>query len=158
MKLNNNRGVTLVDISIALIIITLFISLISGLFYNYTISNRKVERKIEATYQAINILEKVKIVGFEKMSSTLENKEKEKDNSCYELKLEDLNSLLPESEKMSSTEGYGDLIQIEECYTDDENGENVMIKVTAIVEYTVGKKEGTDRVELNTILVKENGR
>ena len=60
MKLRSNKGVTGVDLSIALIIIVLFVGLVSTLSYNYVKTSRSVNRKAIATDIAIRKIEELK--------------------------------------------------------------------------------------------------
>ena len=55
MNVKSQKGFTGIDITIAIIVITLFVSIISVVFYNITISSKKVERKTEATYIAQDV-------------------------------------------------------------------------------------------------------
>ena len=56
MKIKDEKGFTGIDITVAVIIIMLFMTLIGTIFYNITASHRQLERKTEATYIAIIII------------------------------------------------------------------------------------------------------
>lgn len=60
MKFKNNKGITGVDLSVALIIIVLFVGIISSLVYNFAVSSRNINRKATATDIAIYKIEKIK--------------------------------------------------------------------------------------------------
>ena len=60
MNIRNNKGVTGVDLSVALIIIVLFVGIISSLVYNFAVTSRNVNRKSIATDIAIGKIENLK--------------------------------------------------------------------------------------------------
>ena len=62
MNVKSQKGFTGIDITIAIIVITLFVSIISVVFYNITISSKKVERKTEATYTEKNVIKDILIL------------------------------------------------------------------------------------------------
>lgn len=70
MKLKNNKGVTGVDIAVSVVILIIFISLISGLFYNTAVTTKKIDRKTEATNLAISVIERMKLVDFADLENT----------------------------------------------------------------------------------------
>ena len=76
MKMKNNSGITGVDITISIIILVLFISLITNMFYNVGITSKKVSRKSEATYLAIQVIEALKQIEYDQLplGETEENK------------------------------------------------------------------------------------
>ena len=52
MKIKSEKGFTGVDITVAIIVILLFMSLISIIFFNITKSAKTIDRKSEATFFA----------------------------------------------------------------------------------------------------------
>ena len=70
MNVKSQKGFTGIDITIAIIVITLFVSIISVVFYNITISSKKVERKTEATYIAQDVIEKIKALDYDEAIET----------------------------------------------------------------------------------------
>lgn len=60
MKFKSEKGFTLIDITVAIIILLLFMSLISVIFFNITKETKGIERDSEATYIATNIIEAFK--------------------------------------------------------------------------------------------------
>ena len=67
MKLRNNKGITGVDISVALIIVVLFVGLIATLTYNFSVSSQEVNRKSEAINIAIQKVEEIKVKPYEEV-------------------------------------------------------------------------------------------
>ena len=64
MKLKDNRGFTGADVAISTIILIVFMSLISKLFYNITVTSTKIQRKSVATELAIKTIESLKTAEF----------------------------------------------------------------------------------------------
>lgn len=70
MNFKSEKGFTGVDITVAVIVITLFISLISVIFYNMTITAKESERKTESTYIATSLIEEIKALDYDKVMVT----------------------------------------------------------------------------------------
>ena len=66
-KMKNNKGITGVDITISIIILALFISLITSMFYNVTIIGKSINRKSDAVYIAVQVIEAVKQLGYSEL-------------------------------------------------------------------------------------------
>ena len=47
MNLKNSKGVTGIDIAISVLILILFVSLITGLFYNTSVTTKKINRNLD---------------------------------------------------------------------------------------------------------------
>ena len=60
MNIKSDKGFTGVDITIAVLIITIFTSLIAALYQNYIITSKNIERKSEAINYAIQEIESLK--------------------------------------------------------------------------------------------------
>lgn len=125
MDLKKNKGFTGVDISIALIVLIIFVGTIATIIYNFEVQSKAIERKSEATSIIIDILEYAKASNFNEL------------NTEYLTNYKDIN--------YSDKNGYDITIN---CQTDVEalgiqnnNTENVAKKVTVSVKYLVGKNE-----------------
>ena len=150
-KLSDNKGVTGADLSIAVVAIIIFVSIITSLFYNVYIMNQKTTRMSEATDIITTIFEKIDVMDYENVS--LENNEKEL--SVY------LNDYI-DNENQSQSEnvykgkkgGYNVTLNIEKYNEQDGNQdkEDVIKKITINVEYNVGNK--TQSIEMSTLKVK----
>lgn len=64
MYIKNQRGFTGIDISISIIIITIFIAMIGNLIININLNYKDTERKTIATSYAIQEIEKIKSQGY----------------------------------------------------------------------------------------------
>lgn len=136
MKIKSESGVTGIDISVAIIIILLFVGLITTLIYNYTQNSKEIERKSTATYMIIDILEYAKNSDYsnitdENIKTYISNENKlKKDGYQVDCKVE------------SSEDLFG------------QGAEDVMKKVTAKVQYSVNGKE--QALDIFTIIKNPN--
>lgn len=73
-KLKKNDGFSGIDISIATIIILIFIPTIFGIVYNTQKTNKSIERKTNAIDIATNIIEIVKTENYEDISNEEDSK------------------------------------------------------------------------------------
>ena len=60
MNLKSQKGITSMDVTVAIMIIVIFSSIIVSLYQNYSISSKRIERKAEATEYAIETVEEIK--------------------------------------------------------------------------------------------------
>lgn len=164
MKIKNNKGITGVDITIAIVILTLFISLITSMFYNVSVIGKAVNRKSEATYIAVQVIEAVKQLGYEKLpkgyveEADLEDKaEEEAEVANTTINFDDLNTLLEENgiTKITIKNGYSVDIIVENYrkIKDDLTLEDILKRITVTVNYKEKNKEQS--VELSTVILKE---
>ena len=65
MKIKEEKGFTAVDVSIAIIVIFIFTSILAVLFFQYNNSSQELERKSQAIYYAISEIEKIKNSDFD---------------------------------------------------------------------------------------------
>ena len=146
MKIKSNKGFTGIDIAISVIVLFIFVSLIAVLIYNYNSSSQELELKTEATYIAIDEIEKIKNAGFEKYESLNKESTKDEDGNL-------LNQSVPVS---PDTEEFYKTITVKD-YTDIEGNEdkipNLVKQVTVKITYTFKAKEQS--VELTTVLAKD---
>ena len=133
MNFKSERGATGIDITIAIIIIGLFIGLIVSLMYGINKSSKDIERKTEATNYAISEIEKLKAEDFD----TLESKQ----TSGY----------------IDGTPYYKTIKVVDYADLEENQGEDkergVVKKVTVEISYKSGKED--KKVELSTALSKE---
>lgn len=151
MKIKNNKGLTGVDVTIAVIILTIFVSLIANMFYNVSQIGNAVNRKSEATYVAVQIIEAMKHVNYDDLPTGLTE-------DTTAINLEKLNELLTDENKIVLKNGYSVDIKVENYKkikgeTVGEELEDILKRVTVTVKYNEKAKEQT--VELTTVVVKE---
>lgn len=90
MNLKNNRGITGVDLSIALVIVVLFVGLISTLAYNFSVTSQGINRKADAINIAIQKVEELKSTTYENIQSGENTEYRDKDgqtvsNGAYKI-------------------------------------------------------------------------
>lgn len=151
MKIKNNKGLTGVDVTIAVIILTIFISLIANMFYNVSQIGNAVNRKSEATYVAVQIIEAMKQVNYDDLPTGLTE-------DTTAINLEKLNELLIDEDKIVLKNGYSVDINVENYKKikgekEGEELEDILKRVTVTVKYNEKAKEQT--VELTTVVVRE---
>lgn len=145
MKLKNNKGVTGVDIAVSVVILIIFISLISGLFYSMAVTSKKIDRKTEATNLAISTIERMKLVDF----ADLENTKAGDDEGRKGISESNISTLadldVPNGYNVEiSVEDYddGSTIKIIRAYvTYMENNQNQEIKIETLKKFDNSEKE-----------------
>ena len=70
MNFRNNKGFTGIDISVAVIVILIFIPTVFGIVYNMQKTRVKTERQAEAVDIATNILETVKNTAYGEVNAS----------------------------------------------------------------------------------------
>ena len=149
MKIRNERGFTGVDISIAVIIIFIFVSLITTLFFRYSNASKALEHRTDATYIAIDEIEKMKNINFANIENVNKNTKSITVND-EQININDLNDGSGEEVE----EGYFRKILIEDYNDIDSTKQEKLVKrITVIISYMFNGKKQT--VELSTILAKE---
>lgn len=139
MDFKSQNGFTGIDITVAVIIITLFMSIIATVFFNLNLTATSLERKTEATYIAIDVLEKIKALDYDEIVQDIQ--------------------LIKDIKQNSEKEGYSIDVKIEN-YTNqtnidvNDNEIDDLVKTIIVkVEYKVGKN--TENVELKTTVTRE---
>ena len=127
MNLKNNKGYTGVDVSVAIIIIMLFIPTIFGMTYNINKTKANITKKSYASQIATKILNIAKTTEYEKLSEGF-NEDPTDDTSNF------LNKLISIYGELDSSNTYNDISQdnsYQYCYfhTTGENGEMYEIQV-----------------------------
>ena len=133
IKLNSNKGVTIPDVIIAMIILSLFVGVISSLFYQIVSHNNAIRYNAVAVNYAVKIAEDIDKMTYEEVVE------------------EDLN------ESLQETYGYGDNIQIDiqvEKYSDEDASKKDLIKIVTItVQYEY--MNSNQSYELKKLKIKE---
>ena len=140
MKLKSQKGFTGIDVTIAVLIVTIFAGMITALYGNYAKTSKDIERKAQAVDYAINAIESAK-----SRSAEFFNEENAKREEIIEYDNGDINKGFSTTTRISdyATLGYRE---------DAELGYVKRVKVT--VSYKLSKE--TKTVELTTFISKEN--
>lgn len=138
MKIRSDKGFTGIDISVAVVVLFIFITLISMLIYRVSSASKEVSLRSDATYLAINEIEEVKSNGIEAYKGIGNN------------------SIVGEqNEEIKDHEGFYKTITVSDYADNNEDKKSdVVKKVTVKVSYMFQAKEQS--VELSTILSKES--
>ena len=145
MSLKKENGFTGVDISIAIIILFIFVSIISTLSYQFNTSNKKIQTRGEAIEIAIDEIEKVKSKGFNEFKGL--NSQSTIDKNGNELK----------EQPIEGRTGFYKTVLVQdynEINTASNIKEDLVKKVTIKITYQYQKEEQS--IELSTILAKES--
>ena len=146
MNLKNNKGYVITDVSIAIIILLIFIPVIMGMVYGIDTSKLSTEIKSEAINIAINTIEAAKGLPIEDVTQ---------DNILTEVSNmgtynnADITGTIVVIE--TSKASYKLEVNVEDYNTINNNADSNVVKtVTAIVTYKV---KGTEKnIELSTVV------
>lgn len=138
MKIRSEKGFTGIDISISVVIIFIFVSIIAMLIYQVNSTSKKISLRSDATYIAINEIEQVKNNGIDSYLG-------KRNNSVVGT----------ENQEVSGTEGFYKTTTVED-YADINSSATVDVvkRVTVKISYMFQGKVQT--VELSTIVSKES--
>lgn len=132
MNIKDNKGVTGVDVAVAIVVIIVFLSIITAMFYNVSTSSKNISRKAEATHIAVDVIEKMKQAEFGDLEVTGETRQKLSETS------------IPTLTDYTVANPYDVEITVE----DYKDGNAVKI-ITAYVTYKVNKKD--EEVKIQTL-------
>lgn len=145
-KLSSEKGITGIDLTISLIIITLFISIITALSANVTTSLTSKKRLEIATNCMTDIMEMIDSIEYSKIAIS-ENQDENKimdiaSGSFFDGTFEsEIKEILQKDEyKILSVD-----IEKENCKPDGEE-EDLLKKITVYVKYKVNNKEEVIKV------------
>ena len=130
--IKNEKGFTLIDIIIALIVILLFMSIISVLFFNITKSSKEIERESQATYIATNILESYKAKKYDDITIVTDKEIAD-------------GEIIVDGQPITVQEGYTALVTVENYVPTNEESsqaQNDLVKIiTVTVKYKLANKD-----------------
>ena len=64
MKLKNQKGFTMIDISVSIVILTIFLAVIGNIISNVNINSQNMKKKTQATAYMAQEIEKIKATGY----------------------------------------------------------------------------------------------
>ena len=159
-KLNNQKGVTAVDIVVSITMIVISISIVMAIYVNINTSSREVTRKAAATRLATNMLERIDVLYYDKVLevfTTLQGTtyapyveytagEGFSPNGTYKI------TNYPVTGRLFNTtipKGYTINFEVSNVYGENDSTKYDLVKQIKItVEFAVGKK--TEEVTLTT--------
>ena len=145
MIIKSEKGFTVIDIAISVIVLFLLVTLVAVLTYNINSTSKEVEYKTEATDIAINLIEQVKANGFSTYSGKYTGQVVEVDGTNTE-----------EKQPVEGKEGFYQTITVDDYADDFQEGENKkLLDVVKIVTVKVSYNfKGEQSVELSVVLSK----
>lgn len=144
MLIKEEKGLTGIDISISVIILTIFIATIGNLIVNINLNTKNIERKSVATTYAIQEVEKIRAQGY---IESYNNKGIEQEETIEE------NDILDNTGNFT---GYNKKVLIKDyvlIQNDNTKIPNLVKEITVQILYKVGNKE--QKVQISTYIAKE---
>lgn len=157
MKVKSEKGFTLIDITVAIIIILALMSLISVIFFNITKSSKGIERESDATYLATTIIEDIKAQDYDNIKLTSQNILNDDNISTTGAPtVENYTYNNNKKVNISVPDGYTCKIQIQNYVPSNRTTANTdLVKLVLVeVRYKLGGEIKT--VELKTSIVNNN--
>lgn len=157
MKLKSEKGFTLIDITVAIIVILAFMSLISVIFFNITKTSKGIERESEATFIATSVIEDVKSQEYDNVRVT--NQGILNENVISSQNGTNINSYTYIDGKkvnVTLTDGYTCILTVQNYVPSNRTEANTdLVKLILVsVSYKLGGEVKT--VELKTSIVNDN--
>ena len=158
MKLKNNKGYVITDVSISIIILLILVPVIMGMVYKTETTKRATESKAEAINIAVNTLEAAKGIGVTDLVDTVVDEnvitakklifEKIKEDVYNEkISFEENNT---QSAVINDTKGsYMILLEITDFATSEDASEDVRPNIVKTVKVTVRYKVNGEEKEIN---------
>ena len=145
MCMKSEKGITTIDITVAIILITLFVAIIAILMYQINANSASTKRNSEATSYAIAEIEKLKAQDFDTLVDTDETT-----NQFENITDETTNQATGYSKRITITD-YANLPE----NIDDETIVSGLVKqVTVEIAYQDGDTMQT--VDLSTVITKND--
>lgn len=114
-KLKSNHGVSMADVIIAMIILTMFASVIGSLYYQIILNSNIVKMNAKAVYYAIKVAEDIDKMPYEEVTNAL-------------------NNVIGETYQLSDS--YSILVQVDNYNEKDISKKDILKVVTIQVNYT----------------------
>ena len=152
MKIKNQEGFTSIDLTVSIILITLFVALIVAIMYTINANFISIERRTEATNYAINEIESLKAQNFEDLQDTPTDGTNDFVNMTD--KEGERNTAIGKTTSFSKKITIIDYSNLTENQYDDSIVSGLVKKVTVEIAYKEGKEIKT--VELSTVIAKND--
>ena len=152
MIFKNEKGITNIDLTVSIILITVFIALIATIMYTINANFNSIEKRTEATNYAINEIESLKAKNFEDLQDTPTDGTNDFVNII--VKEEEGNTAIEKTTGFSKKIAIIDYSNLPENQGDDTILSGLVKKVT--VEITYKDKDRIETVELSTVIAKNS--
>ncbi len=152
MIFKNEKGITNIDLTVSIILITVFIALIATIMYTINANFNSIERRTEATNYAINEIESLKAKNFEDLQDTPTDGTNDFVNII--VKEEEGNTAIEKTTGFSKKIAIIDYSNLPENQGDDTILSGLVKKVTVEIAYK--DKDRIETVELSTVIAKNS--
>ena len=152
MNFKNEKGITGIDLTVSIILITVFIALIATIMYTINANFNSIERRTEATNYAINEIESLKAKNFEDLQDTPTDGTNDFVNII--VKEEEGNTAIEKTTGFSKKIAIIDYSNLPENQGDDTILSGLVKKVTVEIAYK--DKDRIETVELSTVIAKNS--
>ena len=149
MRIRSEKGFTGIDIAVSIVLVFIFSALIATLSFRISSTSKELEHRVDATYHAIDEIEKIKGWSFNDLIG--------KNANSTDITIN--NETIPINESGPGTQigetGFYKKKLIKDYHDIDQTKTpDVVKKVTVIISYQF--KGQTEEVKLSTIFVREN--
>ena len=136
-KIIRNKGFTMADVVISIVIIIIFVGIITTLFYNFYLSTSAKNRNAIALNCIIDVIEQAKMLNYDELEQT---------------KIEELLGTLKSNKTIPN--GYEVNAELQKYNELDGNTDKKdLIKILKVnVQYLVGQK--TEKIEISTLITR----
>lgn len=152
MIVKNEKGITNIDLTVSIILITVFIALIATIMYTINANFNSIERRTEATNYAINEIESLKAKNFEDLQDTPTDGTNDFVNII--VKEGEGNTANEKATGFSKKITIIDYSNLPENQDDDTILSGLVKKVTVEIAYK--DKNRIETVELSTVIAKNS--
>lgn len=147
--IKKEKGITGIDISISILIITVFTGIIVALFYNIYITAFSIQKADEATNIAINVIEYAQKLEYDQLLDGPSSDTENSVGSLMRLYINDEDN----TPDMKIPNGYSCRTTVSQYINPEDPGENVVKIIDIEVSYKVGKK--TETFDIKAFKIKE---
>ena len=151
---NNEKGISGIDVGVATVVIVLFVSVITTLFYQVYRVSTITKRNAEATLYTTRILENLQNIEYDKITVEENSEVVFMFQEKMGVQRENIEIYPKENQYALTLGGYQMIIKIENYQElkNDTNLEDVIKKITVTVKYSVNKQE--ESLEMSTLIVR----
>ncbi len=144
MLVKDEKGLTGVDITISIIVMTIFMAMIANLIVNIKLNTQDIKRKSTATSYAVQEIEKIKAQGYinDYDSMGINSEETLKDEDIY---------------NNSEFSGYHKKVTIKDyvlVINNNTKTKDIVKEITVEISYKLGSKD--KKIVISTYVSKEN--
>lgn len=144
MLVKNEKGLTGVDITISIVVMTIFMAMIANLIVNIKLNTQDIKRKSTATSYAVQEIEKIKAQGYinDYDSMGINSEETLKDEDIY---------------NNSEFSGYHKKVTIRDyvlVINNNTKTKDIVKEITVEISYKLGSKD--KKIVISTYVSKEN--